>query len=131
MKYYYSLAEVNTVDFIPYTNNSTYSGISMTRLMDRTYTKYKNGQISFVGYRLNALAPFSSPKYHETITLQTPHGMLVASQVYNDPGNGFETTIDSLNYMIHNGTGSFIGKKWLKINFYNNITPKKRIITIF
>jgi len=130
MPYYYSLDEVNTVDFIPYTNNSNYSGISMTRLRNKNYAKYVNGQITFVGFRLNALAPFKMAKYNETITLQTKNGMVVASQTYNDSGDSFETTLNFVEYMVHNATGIFRGKKWLRIDFFKKFGKKLRRITL-
>ena len=131
MKYYYTLKNVNTVDFIPFIKDSSYSGISMTKLTGPKYNHYKNGQITFVGYRLKVNPPFNVAKYCETVTLQTKDGMLVASLTYDDKGDGFATTVDSLEYMIHNGTKSFDGKKIMKINFDNKSTPKTRIIEIY
>lgn len=120
MQYYYKLDQVNQVDFIPYVgNDSHYSGISMTRLTDDNYN-YSDGQITFVGYRLKAAAPFKNAKYNETITLQTKHGMLVASQTYDDSGTGFETTLDFVDYVIHTGTGRFKCKNKIRILFNNN-----------
>ena len=130
MPYYYSLDEVNTVDFISYAENSPYSGISMTRLMNNVHTKYVDGQITFVGYRLIVSPPFNVAKYNETITLQTKNSMVVASQTYDDSGKDFETTLNFVDYMIHNATGIFRGKKWLRINFFNKGIRKLRIITL-
>jgi len=130
MKYYYTLKNVNTVDFIPYVKDSNYSGISMTKLTGPRYKQYTNGQITFVGYRLKAKKPFNVAKYNETATLQTKDGMVVASLTYDDKGDGFATTVDSLDYMIHNGTESFAGKKIMRITFDNKSIPKKRMIEI-
>jgi hypothetical protein len=130
MPYYYSLDQVNTVDFMAYTNNSPYSGISMTKLMDKTYNRYTDGKITFVGYRLMPSALFTKAQYNETITLQTNNSMVVASQTYEDSGNSFETTVNFVDYMIHNATGIFKGKKWLRINFFKRFGRKLRIITL-
>jgi hypothetical protein len=74
--------------------------------------------------------PFTVALYNETATLQTKHGMLVASTTYEDSGSGFDTTVNSVKYMIHNGTGAFEGKKWMTIYFFNNQPYKQRRIVI-
>jgi hypothetical protein len=130
MKYYYDLENVSTLNFIPYINNGVYSGVSMTKLKNKKNNQYNGNQITFVGYRLIQHYPFNTAKYNETITLQVYNGMLVASQIYDDSGSGFDTTVSFVKYMIHNGSGIFNGKKWLKITFDNTSNPKKRVIEI-
>jgi hypothetical protein len=130
MKYYYKLGDDLTVDFIPYTGESNYSGISVTKLTDSKHSTYIGGEITVIGYRLNTRQPFKKAKYNETYTLQTNKGMFVASKTYNDSGTGIDTTVPVVNYMIYNGTGIFKGKTRMNIKFHNNTIPKTRTITV-
>lgn len=129
---FYDLSKVNTVTFIPYINPSApYSGISITRLRtDNTFKKFLgNSKLTFVGYRIPAQQLFKHAQYNETITLQTSVGMLTATTTYTDSGDGFNTTVDKVQYMILNGTGIYKKSTMLTIHFNNTLKRRRIVIT--
>jgi hypothetical protein len=130
MNYYYELGKgESVVTFIPYsTEKRIYSGTSNNKLMNKHYTNFVDGIISYVGFRIPKNGHIKKT-YNETLTLQVPGGMLVASQVYDDPGNGIDTTLSNVTFMIHNAIGIFKGKKGLRIKYDNK--HKRRMIEVF
>ena len=130
--FYYSLDEQVSIDFEPYVGESSYySGTTMSRLTNSTYTQYINGEIGFVGYRFKPSSLFNSkPRFNETVTLKTPDGMVVASQTYEDSGTTYATEVDRVYFMIHNGAGIFRGKSWLLFNYYTVNDKKIRTIEV-
>jgi hypothetical protein len=130
--YYYTLDEQITIDFIPYVGSSSYySGTTMSRLTDSSYSKYIDGEIGFVGYRFKPSSLFDSkPRFNETITLKTPEGMLVASQTYEDSGTTYATEVDSVNFLIHNAVGRFRGKTRVLFKYYTINGRKIRTVEV-
>ena len=130
---YYSLSGILQLDFVPYTPGSAYSGVTMLHLTNSDYTLLDpSSQITFVGYRLAANPATGWPigKYNETITLQTPSGMVVASTTYYDPGTGFATTTPSETYTVYNGTGNYANARYLVIYFDNTVVPNTRTVKL-
>lgn len=130
---YYSLSGILQLDFVPYTPGSSYSGVTMIHLTNSNYTLLDlSSQITFVGYRLaaNPAAGWLVGQYNETITMQTPSGMVVASTTYDDLGTGFATTTSSETYMVYNGTGTYANARNLVIYFNNTVVPNARTVKL-
>lgn len=129
----YDLQHIPTVEFIPnHDGQSSYSGIRMTKLKKANFVDYvNNSKMTFIGYRITPYTPFVMSHYSQTITLQTPNGMVVASTLYIDKGISATTVgIKSLKCMILNGTGIYKDKTWMNIYFDNNGAYNRRRIEI-
>lgn len=131
---YYTINTTEQLTFIPVVgSNSPYSGITVTRLSDNTYTLKPATMLTFTGYRIvpqNAgVSQIAVAQYNETINLRNEHGTLTAASTYDDAGGGFATTTPSETYPVLNGTGRYAYAKHITILFDN--ATGRRVIQVY
>jgi hypothetical protein len=120
------------IDYLPYVDKeSSYSGLQNRFMMDVNGVPNKD-VICFIGYRTPAtdLEQYTIYSlYNETLTIQTPNGLISALAIYNDGGTGFITEVPFIEYAVSSASGEFVGSKIVTI-FFNNIN-KTRIVEIY
>ena len=112
-------------------NSPDYSSISV-RLMSDINGVPNSNIISIFGIRTPQDKLLGLPAlYNETVTIQTPTGLINGQAIYGDDGEfGKETTVPNVQYAVGANSGEFYGAKIINI-FFDNITYTRKVIITF
>lgn len=110
---------------------TVYRGIKNQFMCKEDYRSLTTDILTFEGHRTPGNDNIPS-LYKETLTINSRpyvNNYICASATYIDPGNGFETTLSSMDYTVLGSSGIYKGFKTIRIYFNNK--NHTRIVRIF
>jgi len=117
---------------------TVYRGMSVRRMTNSNYLPLNNTKIYFSGERqipINPNSGITAAQYFEKLLIQTPHGEIEASTLYDDGGTGFETTIEYVDYYVNHASKHYKKARRVRIIFDNDgniFGPKySRVVEIY
>ena len=70
------------------------------------------------------------PLLNETVTIQTPNGLVNGQAIYVDNAPDGTTTVKNVQYAVGANSGEFAGAKIITIHF-DNINYKREVVVTF